>query len=127
MFRPEVRKSGFQRAMALFELIFHASVRHVRKAHGNAVIGLLTSIVQSMIGIGIMFMLSQLIGNTNAPVRGDRMLYIMSGIFIFLTVSYKHLDVYKRQPAAMAVFHLQPVQPVHAKARPLVAGARGPE
>ena len=85
MFRPEVRKGGFQRAMALFELIFHASVRHVRKAHGNAVIGLLTSILQSMIGIGIMFLLSQLIGNTNAPVRGDRMLYIMSGIFSFMT------------------------------------------
>jgi len=85
MFRGEVRKGPVQSGFALLELIFHSAVRHVRKSNGNAVVGLLKSIAQSIIGIGIMFLLFHLIGNSNAPVRGDRMLYIMSGIFSFMT------------------------------------------
>ncbi len=85
MFRPDTRRTPVRSALAMMELIFHASVRHIRKSHGNAVIGLLTSIVQSLIGIGVMILMINLIGGRGSAVRGDFILYIMSGIFSFMT------------------------------------------
>lgn len=87
MFRPETKVTPFHGAIALSELIFHATVRRIRKSHGNAIIGLLMAIAQSVVGIAIMLLLYNLMGNNNAPVRGDRMMYIMSGIFSYMTHS----------------------------------------
>ena len=88
MFRPAVPVTRVGSAFALFELIFHASVRHVRKSNGNAVIGLLVSIAQSLVGIGVMVLMMNLIGRgIGSQVRGDFILYIMSGIFSFMTHS----------------------------------------
>ena len=41
MFRPAVPTTRIGSTLALFELIFHASVRHIRKSNGNAIVGLL--------------------------------------------------------------------------------------
>lgn len=88
MFQPSVPRSGIGSAMALFELIFHSTVRHVRKSNGNAIIGLLVSIAQSLVGIGVMLLMFWLIGRSiGTQVRGDFVLYIMSGIFSFMTHS----------------------------------------
>lgn len=88
MFQPTVPRTGFGRTLAMMELIFHASVRHVRKSNGNAVIGLLISVVQSLVGIGIMVLMFTLIGRgVGTQVRGDFILYIMSGVFSFMTHS----------------------------------------
>lgn len=87
MFRPEVKTTPFHGILTLSELIFHATVRRIRKSHGNAIIGLLSSIVQAIVGIAVMMLLFYLLGNNTSPVRGDRMMYIMSGIFSFMTHS----------------------------------------
>ncbi len=88
MFQPTVPRTGLGRALAMMELIFHASVRHVRKSNGNAVIGLLVSVVQSLVGIGVMVLMFTLIGRgVGTQVRGDFILYIMSGVFSFMTHS----------------------------------------
>lgn len=86
MFRPAVPTTKFGSTIALFELIFHAAVRHVRKSNGNAIVGLLVSIAQSLVGIGVMVLMFNLIGRSpGSQVRGDFILYIMSGIFSFMT------------------------------------------
>ena len=41
MFRVDTSTSGWAITWRLLDLIFHASVRHIRKTHGNALIGLL--------------------------------------------------------------------------------------
>jgi ABC-type polysaccharide/polyol phosphate export permease len=88
MFRPAAQTNPFTSALALMELIFHASVRNVRKSNGNAVVGLLVSIAQSIVGIGVMLLMFSLIGRSmGAQIRGDFVLYIMSGIFSFMTHS----------------------------------------
>jgi len=88
MFRPAVPTSRLGNTLALFELIFHATVRHVRKANGNAVVGLVVSVAQSLVGIGVMLLMFNLIGRqVGTQVRGDFILYIMSGIFSFMTHS----------------------------------------
>lgn len=88
MFRPAAKTTGLGSAFALFELIFHATVRHVRKSNGNAIVGLLVSIAQSLVGIAVMVLMFSLIGRSmGTQVRGDFILYIMSGIFSFMTHS----------------------------------------
>ena len=85
MFRPAVPTTRIGSTLALFELIFHASVRHIRKSNGNAIVGLLVSIAQSLVGIGVMLIMFWLIGRSMGnQLRGDYILYIMSGIFSFM-------------------------------------------
>ncbi|MBA3909753.1 MAG: ABC transporter permease [Rhodobacter sp.] len=73
--------SGFQ----TLELIFHVSVRNLRKTNGNAVLGMVMSIVQALLLILIMYFLFSFLGLRKIAVRGDFMLYVMSGVFMFMT------------------------------------------
>ncbi|MES2145249.1 MAG: ABC transporter permease, partial [Pseudomonadota bacterium] len=99
MFRPQVKRTPTRSALGMLELIFHAAVRNVRKSHGNAVIGLLLNILQTVLLIAIMFFVMNLLGGIRSKVRGDFMLFVMSGVFMFMT---------------------------HTKALGAVAGAEGP-
>jgi ABC-type polysaccharide/polyol phosphate export permease len=99
MFRPQVTQTTTRSAFGMLALIFHAAVRSVRKTHGNAVIGLALNILQTVLMIAIMFFLFDLMGIRPTKVRGDFLLFIMSGVFMFMT---------------------------HAKAMSAVAGAEGP-
>jgi len=85
MFQTRAPKSNFQVAIGILELIYHATVRSVRKTHGNAIIGLLMSMMQTMILIAVFFVMFSVLGLRGNAIRGDFLLYIMSGIFLFLT------------------------------------------
>lgn len=87
MFQPNVRTSATASGLALLELIFHASIRHIRKSHGNAVLGLVMNIVQSLIMVVIMVLMFDILGMRGTAVRGDFVLYIMTGVFNFATHS----------------------------------------
>jgi ABC-type polysaccharide/polyol phosphate export permease len=80
--RPKTRLRG---ALEIFELIFHASVRNVRKTHGNAVIGLLMNIFQTVLLVAVFYIMFDLLGLRGAAIRGDFLLYVFSGIFLFMT------------------------------------------
>jgi ABC-type polysaccharide/polyol phosphate export permease len=67
------------------ELIYHAGVRSMRKTHHNAVLGLVMAIVQALIMLLIMYFMMSLFGMRRVAVRGDFMLYVMSGVFMFMT------------------------------------------
>jgi ABC-type polysaccharide/polyol phosphate export permease len=67
------------------ELIYHVAVRNLRKTHNNAVLGLVMSIVQSLLMLLIMYFMMSLFGMRRVAVRGDFMLYVMSGVFMFMT------------------------------------------
>jgi len=85
MFQRAAQQSTFRSALAMLELIFHASVRNVRKNHGNALIGLLLNILQTVIMVGIFFLMFDILGMRGNAIRGDFLLYVMSGIFMFMT------------------------------------------
>jgi len=85
MFHVEARKSSARSGLAMLELIFHATVRNVRKSHGNAVIGLLLNILQTVILVAVFFVMFDLLGLRGSSIRGDFLLYVMSGIFMFMT------------------------------------------
>jgi len=85
MAQARSRKSSWHTAISILELIYHATVRNVRKTHGNALIGLATSIMQTAILVIVFFVMFSVLGLRGNAIRGDFMLYIMSGIFLFLT------------------------------------------
>jgi len=86
MFRQQRRrKTGLWTGFETLELIFHATVRNLRSTNGNAVLGLVLSIVQSLMLVIIMYFLFELLGLRRIAVRGDFMLYVMSGVFMFMT------------------------------------------
>ena len=85
MFHIERRKSGFDAAVSIAELIYHATVRDLRKQHGNAIVGLLLNILQSVIFVSVFYVMFSLLGLKGSAIRGDFVLYIMSGVFLFMT------------------------------------------
>jgi ABC-type polysaccharide/polyol phosphate export permease len=80
-----IQKTPFGMAFETLELIFHVAIRNLRKSHSNAVMGLVISILQSLLMVLIMYFTFQLFGLRRVAVRGDFMLYVMSGVFMFMT------------------------------------------
>jgi ABC-type polysaccharide/polyol phosphate export permease len=82
--RP-VRQSGLVSALTIFELIYHSIVRNVRKAHGNAMMAIVMNMLQVAIFVLAFYILFTVLGLRSAALRGDFLLYIMSGIFLYMT------------------------------------------
>ncbi len=84
MMQMGIRPTKTRSALGMLELIYHATVREVRKNHRNPLVGLMLSILQSVIFILTFYLLFQFLGMRGSAIRGDFLLYIMSGIFLFL-------------------------------------------
>lgn len=84
MFAPKRSSSLFAQGFRMAELIFHATVRHVRRSHRNAIAGLLLSMLQSIIFVSVFYLMFSLIGVRSSPIPGDYLLYLMSGVFLFM-------------------------------------------
>lgn len=83
IFGQERKNTGIRGGLEILRLIFHTSVRELRKTQGNAMVGLLISILQStglLLGFYLMFAFTGL--RSMAP-RGDYVIYLLTGIFLF--------------------------------------------
>ncbi len=86
MFRHKKHeRSWLSLGFETLELIYHAGVRAMRKTHHNAVLGLVMAIVQALLMLLVMYFMMSLFGMRRVAVRGDFMLYVMSGVFMFMT------------------------------------------
>jgi ABC-type polysaccharide/polyol phosphate export permease len=86
MFRVTAPKSTTSTAFSMFELTFHAAVRTVRKGHRNAIVGLLMNILQTVLLILVFWVMGTYLGMMQKGINGANfVLYIMSGIFMFMT------------------------------------------
>jgi ABC-type polysaccharide/polyol phosphate export permease len=85
MFEVQVRRSRTRSAFVLLDLIYHSIVRDVRKNHRNAFIGLFLNILQGVIFVITFYAMFAMLGMRGAALRGDFLLYIMSGVFLFMT------------------------------------------
>jgi ABC-type polysaccharide/polyol phosphate export permease len=99
MFATERSTSRFTGAATLIELVYHGTVRSVRRTHGNAMIGLLLNIAQTAVFVLVFWVMFELLGMRGLAIRGDYLLYLFSGIYLFL---------------------------VHTKAMSAVVGSEGP-
>lgn len=85
MFQAENRQSLWLGFFKLVDLIYHNTVRSVRKGHRDAVLAILSSVLQTLVMVLAFFVFMDFMGLRRVAVRGDFLLYIMSGIFVFMT------------------------------------------
>lgn len=85
MFSPRQNRNMLQAAGHTLGLVYHQTVYNLRNDHRNAVVGLLLTISQTLIFMGAFLALFLILGVRASPLRGDFILYLMSGIFIFMT------------------------------------------
>ena len=78
------RENWFASAFTITELIYHSAVRSVRNAHGNAIMGLLMNIAQTMMLVGVFYGMYYFVGWSQNGIRGDFMLYLMTGVFLYM-------------------------------------------
>ena len=84
--KPRHTRSGISDTLAFLEQVYFGTVRGMRKSSGrNAVLGLIGSMMQTVIFIMAFYFMFQLMGIRSSPIKGDYMLYIISGIAMFMT------------------------------------------
>ncbi|NPD14156.1 ABC transporter permease [Xinfangfangia sp. D13-10-4-6] len=86
MFRPQAKRtSRMSGGFELLEVIYHATVRQLRGTHSNAVTAMVMNVVQAALVLVIFVVMFDVLGMRRLAVRGDFILYVMSGVFMFLT------------------------------------------
>ena len=85
MFGHPSHQSLLSGALSMGELIYHAVVRSVRSSHSNAVIALLQNMIQVVVFVGFFYVMFTVMGMRGAAVRGDFVLYLLSGIFLYMS------------------------------------------
>lgn len=79
-------KNLLQAFLSVSELIYHSTVREVRKSSGsNAMLGLLSEIGTSLLMVAMFWAMYSFMGLQGMTIRGDFMVFLMTGIFLFLT------------------------------------------
>ncbi|MCH2163686.1 MAG: ABC transporter permease [Marinovum sp.] len=85
MFQQRQTRTKLGSALVTAELIYHGAVRHVRKMHGNPLVSIFMNMLQSIMFVAVFYVMFSVMGMRGMAVRGDFMLYIMTGIFLFMT------------------------------------------
>lgn len=85
MFATHQNRSIRQAAFNTLVLIFHQTVYNLRKSDRSPIWGLVTVMMQSMVMIAFFMVMFYIMGVRRSPVRGDFMIYIITGIFLFMT------------------------------------------
>lgn len=85
MFQQVKQRSSFQSALSIGEVIYHTTVRSARSGHSNAVISLVLNIVQSCMMAAVFYFMFSVLGLKGAALRGDFLLFVLSGIFVYMT------------------------------------------
>jgi ABC-type polysaccharide/polyol phosphate export permease len=84
MNRQATRQNGFVTAINFLVLLYHSTVRDIRKANGNALIALVMEVMQTVIMIGIFYTFVTILGRPSL-ISGSFLMFIMSGVFLFMT------------------------------------------
>ncbi|MFK7752594.1 MAG: ABC transporter permease [Sedimentitalea sp.] len=84
MFQHRVTKTRLSSAVTILELIFHSIVRSVRSKHNNAFIAVGLNMMQVVLFVIVFYFMFTVLQLRSSAVRGDFLLYVMSGIFLFM-------------------------------------------
>ena len=79
------RQTTFSSAMTIFELIYHNVVRSIRSQHSNALVAILLNMLQAVMFVAAFYAMFSLLGARSAGLRGDFLIYLMSGVFLYMT------------------------------------------
>ncbi len=78
-------QGGISSALSIAELVYHSVVRSVRKQHNNAFVAIAMNILQTVLFLAAFYLMFSILGMRGAAVRGDFLIYLMTGIFLYLT------------------------------------------
>jgi len=99
-------------AITLFGLVYHNTVRSVRKTHRDALAAIMINVVQMLIMVAVFYLLFDLLGMRRMAIKGDFLLYIMSGIFVFMTNVKAMGAVNGAESSASPMMQHMPMTPV---------------
>ncbi len=85
MFEARRNRSTIGLMFSLAEVMYVSTVRKVRQSHGNAVLSIGLSLFQSALFLAAFYFMFSFMGTRTAAIRGSFLLYLMSGIFLYLT------------------------------------------
>lgn len=85
MFRQQHPQTVGEETAEFLNLLSAVTARKIRKSHSNALIGLLLSIAQTLLIVFVFYFLFTVLGMRGTAIRGDFLLYLMSGVFLFVT------------------------------------------
>jgi ABC-type polysaccharide/polyol phosphate export permease len=86
MFPARRNRNLTEAASAWLELLYHCTVREIRKASGSAAMGLGVVLLQNVAMIAIMYLVySYFLGLRALAIRGDFMVFLVTGIFFLMT------------------------------------------
>lgn len=101
-------------AVTILDLTYHGVVRSVRKTHGNALMSILLNMLQAVIFVMAFFVMFDILGLRGSAVRGDFLLYIMSGIFIYMTHAKTMAAVFGSEGPASPMMQHAPMNTIVA-------------
>jgi ABC-type polysaccharide/polyol phosphate export permease len=82
----EMRRTTSRHVVLLnvLEVTYHTAVRKVRKGHRNAVVAIGMSVFQTMLFVAAFYVMLSILGGRQMGIRGDFVLYLLSGVFLYL-------------------------------------------
>ncbi len=83
MFVQRENRTMLAAATATLSLIYTVTVFDLRRSHRNPLWGLILHAIQSAVMVAAFMMMFYVVGVRNSPIRGDFLLFVMSGIFMF--------------------------------------------
>ena len=87
MFTQRRNRNMVEAAFTTLALIYHVTVNNLRKGQRNALVGLLMTVMQAIAMILGFYLIYAIVGVRTSPIRGDFIVYIMTGIFMFMAHS----------------------------------------
>ena len=85
MFQKSVPTNRKASAVNIAELIYHNTVRTIRKRHGNAFMSIFVSVFQSLMFVIFFYVMFSIMGMKGLAIRGDFVIFLLTGIFMFMT------------------------------------------
>jgi len=109
MFQQKKSRSGIMSLIRFSDLLFHTTVRVVRKSNSNAVMGLIMNILQSALLIVVFYGMLSIFGMRRNAVRGDYLVFLMTGVFLFITHTKTVGAVFNSEGPASAIMKHAPM------------------
>ncbi len=85
MFQKTVPTNRASSAVSILELIYHNTVREIRKSHGNAFMSIAVNVFQSLMFVLFFYVMFSIMGLKGLALRGDFVIFLLTGIFMFMT------------------------------------------
>lgn len=85
MFQQRVHRTKLGGLFVMADVTFHSVVRSIRSKHNNAFIAIALNMLQIAIFVLAFYVMFSILDLRGSAIRGDFLLYVMSGIFLYLT------------------------------------------